>query len=143
VITLHGPVTGLHNGTTYTILVRAENDAAGAGPESLDIEVTPVASVTVPGAPRNLHATPKDHAARLWWTPPLSNGGAPVRGYQVDLHGNGTWMDLVISAAPHGERTAVISGLRNGGTYKPRVRAVNRIGVGAPSATTRVKPPTG
>jgi len=133
-----GTVTGLADGT-YQVCVGAVSDVGDGEPSDMaQVQIGP--SATVPGRPTGLHATAKNGGARLWWMPPASNGGSPVRGYQIDLHDSGQWVNLVISAAPHGERTAVLSGLRNGGTYKPRVRAVNGVGAGPASAMVTIKP---
>jgi YVTN family beta-propeller protein len=65
-------ITGLTNGTTYQVKLRAVNPA-GPGAASAAVAVTPR---TVPGAPTGLVATPGNGQASIAFTPPASNGGA-------------------------------------------------------------------
>ena len=75
-------VNGLTNGTSYQFQVQGVN-AVGAGPFSaLSNAVTPAAP-TVPGGPTIGTATAANASANVRWTPPASNGGSPITGYEV------------------------------------------------------------
>jgi len=98
---------------------------------------TPAAvNVSVPGAPRNLVATPVNNNVNLSWIAPANTGGTPVSHYEVS-HNNGAW---VIAQGMVGHS---FTGLAVGG-HTFRVRAVNTAGAGAhvSAAATVVAPPT-
>ena len=138
-------VTGLTNGETYRFRVRAVN-SVGPGAESKPARATPA---TVPGAPRNLTLTSGSQYMMLIWERPADNGGLPITGYeysQKEEDGSfGEWTSIDNSA--HGEAndtTYAVTGLKNGTIYSFRVRAVNAIGPGDPSAeaTAEVNTPS-
>ena len=73
-------ITGLLVGTTYTFTVTATN-AVGTSPASgATNSVTPVAR---PGAPTAVSAIAGNAQATVSFTPPASNGGAPIIDYTV------------------------------------------------------------
>src|SRR5207249_661520 len=74
--------TGLSNGVTYFYQVSAVN-AVGEGPMSTEASATPTAPATVPGAPRNLQATPGDAQVTLNWQAPSNDGGSPILLYTI------------------------------------------------------------
>ena len=127
------PLTHLVNGTTYYFRVTAVNKV-GEGQASSEVPATPV---TVPGAPAGLTPTPGDAQVRLTWTPPASNGGSSVTGY--DLYA-GTTADFSRQAPVRRVPGTVVTvkGLVVGTTYYFQVRAVNRIGAGPPSAKAKI-----
>jgi fibro-slime domain-containing protein/RHS repeat-associated protein len=120
-------VNGLTNGTQYTFTVRAAN-AVGSGPSSAPSN--PVTPATVPGAPTTVvAAVAGDASIRVTWSPPASNGGAPITGYTVTSTPGG------LTASVDGATTsATVTGLIVGTTYTFRVTATNRKGTGAASA---------
>jgi fibro-slime domain-containing protein/RHS repeat-associated protein len=120
-------LSGLANGTQYTFTVRATN-AVGSGPFSAPSN--PVTPATVPGAPTAVTAAVAgDASVRVTWTPPASNGGAPITGYTVTSTPGG------LTASADGATTAAtVPGLIVGTTYTFRVTATNRKGTGAASA---------
>ena len=90
--------------------------------------------LTVPGAPRNLRATARDDTSiGLSWSPPLSDGGAAITGYRIEVSQDGSnWRDYV----PYTGSTSTSDGhlaLTPGSTYFYRVSARNAIGVGPAS----------
>ncbi len=121
-------VTGLTNGTQYTLAVRAVNDG-GDGTAST-VTATPE---TVPDAPTSLTATGADTSVALAWTASVSDGGSAITMHQyrqkagTDNYGN--WTDIPESA--HGGNNAIghtVTGLDRGKTYTFLVRAVNSVG---------------
>ena len=127
-------LTGLTNGITHQVQVRAVN-AAGAG------EWSPSAVATPAGAPDALDApelTPGDGRLAVQWTAPADNGAA-IAGYDVRYRqdGSGQW-----TVHTHGstETATTITGLTNGIAYQVRVRAFNAVGPGAWSAGVSATP---
>ena len=138
-------VTGLTNGETYEFRVRAVN-SVGPGAESKPASAVPA---TVPGAPRNLTLTSGSQYMTLIWERPADNGGLPITGYeysQKEEDGSfGEWTPIDNSAPGEAnDTTYAVTGLKNGTIYSFRVRAVNTIGPGDPSAeaTAEVNTPS-
>src|SRR3954451_20407396 len=87
------------------------------------------ATATVPDAPIDLAATPGDGSAHLNWTPPASDGGSPITGFNV-YEGDSV---TPLNADPITDTSFDVTGLDNGTTYVFTVKAVNAIGEGAAS----------
>ncbi|MFM8764834.1 MAG: beta strand repeat-containing protein, partial [Spartobacteria bacterium] len=81
-------ISGLNNGTTYTVRIRAVN-AAGSGTQSTSSTGTPAAAATAPAAPTSLVATPGDQQLSIAFTPG-SDGGATISNYEYSFN-NSTW----------------------------------------------------
>ncbi|HEX4934868.1 MAG TPA: fibronectin type III domain-containing protein, partial [Gemmatimonadaceae bacterium] len=129
-------VTGLANGTSYTFTVRAAN-AGGLGTASAPSNpVTPTSGVTVPGAPLNVSATAGNGRATVAFSPPASNGGAPITSYTVTATPGG-----IVALGPQSPIT--VTGLTNGTTYTFIVTATNAVGTGPPSAPSNAVIPSG
>ena len=124
-------LTGLTNGTTYSIRVAAYN-SAGRGAYTTAITRTPA---TTPGTPAGLAATAGNAQVALSWTAPASNGGAAITSYdaQYSSDSGSTWTTLsAFAATPAG---ATVTGLTNETVYTFRVAAVNAAGRGGWSGT--------
>jgi outer membrane protein OmpA-like peptidoglycan-associated protein len=131
-------LTGLGNGTTYPVTVRAVN-SVGDSAASNSLDVTPALPPVVPDAPTLTAATSGNASASITFAAPSSDGGAAITGYEVSTDGT-TWSPLTTTGS--GPFTATVSGLRNGTTYPVTVRAVNSVGDGAASNSLDVTPAT-
>ena len=120
-------ISGLTNGTTYSIKIRAVNNA-GQGAESASVSVTPESA---PSAPTGLSATPQDEGASISFTPG-SDGGSAITNYEYQLDG-GDWEPAGTTSSP-----VVITGLTNGTRYSVKIRGVNGIGDGKGAASSAV-----
>ena len=131
-------ITGLTNGTTYQVKLRAVT-AAGSGAASSPSSGMPL---TVPGAPTSLVAIGGSTNAALTWTAPASNGGSAITDYAVQYssNGGGSWSTFAHAASTTAAIT--VTGLTNGTAYQFRVAAVNVAGTGATSATVAATPGT-
>ena len=129
-------ITGLTNGTTYSVQIIATNVA---GNSSASTEVTAVPRTT-PDAPTSLTATFGDRQTSLSWTAPVSTGGAAITDYVLEYKRStdSTWTEFTdgISSAA----TGVVTGLTNGTPYDFRIRAVNAAGQGTNSTTATATP---
>jgi len=123
-------LTGLTNGTAYSVTVKATN-VDGDGEASAAISITPN---TVPSAPRSVAVTAGNGSLAVSWSAPASNGGLAVTAYKVYLDGSST------AAAATAGTSATLSGLTNGTSYSVTVTAVNSDGESVPSAAVSGTP---
>ena len=121
-------ITGLANGTEYTVRVIATRTGANDGPPSAEVTASPV---NTPGAPQHLSAVPGYEQVTLTWDAPSSDGGSAILRYEVAVDDSGTWIDAGLDL----EET--VTGLTNGQRYTFAVRAVNAAGTG-PAATVTI-----
>jgi len=125
-------ISGLTNGTSYTVAVRAKS-AAGAGPSSTTLTATPI---TAPGAPTSVTATAGNAQATVSWTIPTSTGGSAITGYTVTSNPG----SLTCTTA---STSCAVTGLTNGTAYTFTVTATNAAGTGSAStASSSVTPVT-
>ena len=129
VVSNHGTlaisITGLVNGTSYQVRVRARNGSgedSGSGPGvgEWTVPVTGAPS-TLPTEPLNVVLTPFHRQLDAQWHAPASDGESSITAYQVE-YGNPTSGFRRFHAAG---LSATIRGLRNGESYQVRVRALN------------------
>ncbi|MFL6004541.1 MAG: fibronectin type III domain-containing protein, partial [Nocardioides sp.] len=138
-------LTGLSNGTSYKFRVQAVNGnipAPNTSPFSaFSNTVTPQAP-TVAGAPTIGTATRGNTSATVNWTPPASNGGSAITGYEVRVV-NATTNAQVGALRPAGAAATslVVTGLTNGTQYQFQVRAINGVGASAYSALSNTVTP--
>jgi hypothetical protein len=126
-------ITGLTNGTSYSITIRAVN-SVGDGTISTAVSGTPQASA--PSAPVISAITPSDETLSVAFTAPTNDGGSAISNYEYSLDG-GSW---VTPSPPVTSSPLEITGLINGTAYSVRLRAVNNIGGGAASNSVVATP---
>ncbi|MBV9822383.1 MAG: fibronectin type III domain-containing protein [Actinobacteria bacterium] len=128
--TVTGTVTGLSNGTAYSVQVRAVN-VNGEGAASTSQSVTPA---TMPDAPTGVSATGGAGSASVSFTAPADNGGSTVTSYTVTASPGGA--TATCNGSP-----CEITGLTNGTSYTFTVHATNALGSSAESAASAAVTP--
>jgi predicted phage tail protein len=129
--------SGVVSGATYYYKLSALN-SVGEGSKSNEMNATPSAPATVPGAPTLNSATSGNGSVTLGWSAPGSNGGAAVSGYDVYRGGSSGSETLV---ATLGNVTSwTDSGVVNGATYYYKLSALNSVGEGSKSNEMNATP---
>lgn len=127
-------LTGLTNGTSYTVAVVASNSAGDSPAKVTD-------SILVAGLPdqvASVTAIAGDANVSLSWTVPANNGSAII-GYRID-EVNGAVPPVNVA----GSVTSLVrTGLTNGQTYRFTVSARNGAGYGPGSEATAQMTPLG
>src|SRR5437899_2191863 len=100
---------------------------------------TPVAAASPPGAPTGLVASAGNGTVGLSWTPPASDGGSPIVGYQI-YRGTSSGAESLLDASD--VSTYTDNAVANGTTYWYQVTAVTSAGEG-PRSTEQSATPTG
>jgi hypothetical protein len=127
VTTTSARFTGLTNGRSYTVRVRAHNAAPQPGPWS-DWSA-PAVPVSVPDAPGGLAVAPVAAGQlQVTWQAPASHG-APLGSYQLTVDGAGGSR----SFAPAANVTSYAVAVENGVQYTFTLRASNAVGQSAPA----------
>ncbi|RZF42380.1 hypothetical protein LSTR_LSTR004188 [Laodelphax striatellus] len=131
-------VKGLQEGHEYQFRVKAINEEGESEPldtERAILAKNPYDVASKPGTPE---FTDWDvDKVELKWTPPKSNGGAPITGYVIEKKEkfSASWDEVLTTDTP--ATTAVVPGLKEGSQYQFRVRAVNKAGPSEPSDSTK------
>ncbi|XP_030829655.1 twitchin isoform X2 [Strongylocentrotus purpuratus] len=133
-------VPNLREGTEYQFRVIAANDAGEGKPSRSSESVVakdPILPADAPGRP-TLEKVTKDSAA-ISWSKPVSDGGAPIKGYTIEKRKagpgpKGDWTPC-LEVSPK-EESAVVPDLVEGEELEFRVRANNDECPGKPSAPT-------
>lgn len=120
-------ITGLNNGISYTVSLRAVN-AAGQGAASNTLAAVSLPQ-TIPEVPVINTLTYGDQSFSVSYTAPY-NGGSAITKYQYTLN-DSTYIDVSANSNPF-----TVSGLTNGTSYNIKMRAVNAIGTSASSASS-------
>ena len=124
-------ITGLTNGTSYSIYLKAVN-ANGDSSASAAVSVTPS---TTPSAPTSLTATAGDGQATISFTSG-SDGGSAITNYKYSTNGTTyTALSPVDSSSP-----ITIPGLTNGTVYTIYLKAINASGDSSASSSVSVTP---
>ena len=119
-------LSGLTNGTSYTVALRAVS-AAGAGLASSTLTATPY---TFPDAPNPAFITANgiNGSAVITWQAPNNNGSA-ITGYTATAFSAASGGTQVSTCSTTGALTCTISGLGNGSTYYISMQAQNAAGL--------------
>ena len=133
-------VSGLSNGTTYSCISTATNQAGLTSVASAAVNVTPV---TAPTAPTITSATPGVTRVVLEITPPADNGGSPIQRYDVSCSPQGGGATLSGSGA---SSPVEVSGMASGVAYSCTATATSQAGLTSPmsvavNVTTRLPVP--
>jgi len=114
-------ITGLANGTTYTVWVFATN-SSGNSTHSNSSTAVPV---TNPSAPTLLSVIAGNAQVSVSWAGSSSNGGSPITGYTASASAGTN----KFTCAGGGSSTGcTITGLANGTNYAVSVLATNVVG---------------
>ena len=122
-------ITGLVNGTSYSVKIRARN-IVGAGTASVATSAVPF---TTPGKSFIQSIVTTSTSATVTFVAPLT-GGRAITSYQYSLNNGTTW---VTRSSGTTTSPLVITGLVTKQFYSVRVRAVSSAGAGLASAPFR------
>jgi titin len=122
------PLTGLRNGATYAVSVRATSLAGDSGAATAT-----ATTYALPGTPTGVTAVPGDKKVTVSWAAPAGDGGTPITGYRVVMTPGSVTQTVTGTSV-------VVSGLVNGTTYTFTVAATNAVGDSAPSAGMAARP---
>jgi titin len=125
-------ITGLANGTTYSVGLRAVN-RSGRGAASTFTSATPF---TTAGVPTVTGVTAGNVQATVSFTAPASNGGSDITGFEYSSDSGQNWVSAGLTSP------VVVTGLTNGSGYVIKVRAVNAAGAGNAASSSTVTPRT-
>jgi len=112
-------ITGLTNGTPYTVALKAVTQS-GDGTASSTVSVTPS---TVPNAPTNVQGTHGNTQVNLTWSAPANNGGAAITYYTANYSTDG--VTYIPFGTPFSGISGTVTGLTNGTPYTFKVSAHN------------------
>lgn len=105
--------------------------------KELRIDILTFFTADVPGKPGKpeLVDSDKDHI-KIKWAAPISNGGSPIVGYDIERRDitTGRWVKL--NKEPVGRQDFTDDRVQEGHAYEYRVSAVNAAGPGKPSDTS-------
>lgn len=118
-------VSGLTNGSSYSVSIRAISTAGDGNASTLVNATIPSA----PSAPLLVTALASaNRTARVTWTLGV-NGGSPITSHVVTAYLNGaTTVAKSVTVTGATTTAATVSGLISGGTYTFRVQAINAYG---------------
>lgn len=126
-------ITGLTNGTAYTVKLKAVNATGESAFSTVSSAAVPK---TVAGAPTVDSVTAGNQQLVVAFTAPASNGGSEITGYKYRLNG-GLSQDVSGLSSPF-----TISGLTNGTAYSLTLSAINGAGESTLSATSASATPS-
>lgn len=125
-------ISGLTNGTVYTVLLEAVNAAGDSLASSASSSVTPY---TNPDAPTSLIASASNAQISVAFTSSSSNG-SEIIDYLYSIDAGATFTSLAQTSNP-----LIITGLTNGNLYTVYLEAVNAAGASdSSSASNSVTP---
>ena len=128
------PITGLTNGNSYTIYMKAYN-AAGNTIVASNVVAVPR---TIPGAPIINAIISKNASIDITFSAPNDNGGNAITDYAYSLYPDSSYNSMN-TATP---TTYTIPGLRNGTLYTIYLKAYNAAGNTAVASSDSTIPKT-
>jgi titin len=126
-------ISGLTNGTTYTVNLKGVN-AYGTGPAAATAAT--VVAGSAPDAPTALAATVSDSSVQIAFTEGDANGYA-ITSHQYSLDGGVNYTSFFPAQATS---PVTITGLTNGTKYAIKLKSINLLGIGAGSSAVSVTP---
>ena len=132
---LSATITGLKNGTTYSVIITAVS-SLGAGSPSSPASLTPTA--VLPGTPTISSSSAANGSVSLAWTTP-SAGDAPIFFYKLVATSGSNTSTALYDASTN---SATLSGLTNGMAYSLTVTAISSLGAGSSSSPVSLTPRT-
>jgi YVTN family beta-propeller protein len=130
---LSAAITGLTNGTTYSVTVTAIS-SLGAGSASNPVSVKPTA--VLPGTPIVTSSSAGNGSASLAWTAP-SAGDASILFYKLVTTSASSSVTTLYDAST---TSVTLNGLTNGTVYSLTVTAVSGLGAGQASNPVSLTP---
>ena len=126
-------ITGLTNGTTYSIALRM---VISSGFSDIS-DVAPGTPRTTPTAPAAPTGTASTTSVSLSWSAPSDDGGAPISGYTVQKSTDGVnYTDQAGCTSLGVDFTCTATSLTPGTAYTFKVAAMNAAGIGDYSAAS-------
>jgi hypothetical protein len=126
-------ISGLSNGTLYTVYLKAMN-SVGTSYSSSPVSATPA---TFPSPPTALVGTPSNASIFVSFSNG-DTGGSPITNYQYSTDGsNFTLFSPAQTTSP-----VLLTGLSNGTLYTVYLKAVNAVGSSIASTSTSANPVT-
>lgn len=122
-------ISGLTNGTSYSVKLRATN-AIGVSSASASVTGVPAAA---PTAPRAVTVSAGQESVSVSWSAPSSNNGSEITGYSARAYTASTGGSPAATCSST-TTSCVISGLTNGTLYFIDVVAINAAGTSVASA---------
>jgi titin len=119
-------IPDLQRGTPYSVMLKAINSVGPSVESSEPVEFT---TLTVPGAPSNLVATPGESMVTISFTPGADGGSAITKyAYAIrNLMANGAAPDFV-EMDPASATSVIIYNLILGTPYSVMLKAINSVG---------------
>lgn len=130
----HSVVPRLLEGTKYEFRVCAENLQGRSDPLESDSPIVAKNQYTVPGQPSKPELIDSDSQhISINWKAPISNGGSPITGYDVERRDKATGRWIKLNKKPIGRLEYSDDRVQDGHQYEYRVTALNAAGLGKPS----------
>ena len=127
--------TGMTNGKTYYVKVRAENATVGVT-SSYTALYSASPGVTGMTAPTGLTLTPRNGQVDLSWTAPSNPGASAITDYVIYYATSSTGLYSTFADGVSTSTSASVTGLTNGTTYFFKVSGKNSSGIGISSSAS-------
>lgn len=130
----HAVVPRLLEGTKYEFRVFAENLQGRSDPLTSVEPIVAKNQYNAPGQPGKPELVDSDHDhIKIMWKAPISNGGSPINGYNIERRDKVTGRWIQLNKNPVSGLEYNDDRVQDGHQYEYRVTAVNKAGPGKPS----------